>query len=285
MPAGFPSSRTRRPCSSAQMDWARSSAPSSFELAERAAERTVAEKRSTRSVQAFWFPCSQAIIRQRSSAWTDLVEAALLLQLVVRPLVQQVPGEERARKIWPSPFWAELHGTACSRRRRQAGELAYYSGRGSRWPDGCERLFAQLAGDQHRERSEVAIADWREGREIYGRAHSARCDGHHLVWTRSLSESRNCRFRLKLCRRLANAKGAGRDRIKQMSAEDRLLVKKLYYFTMVCGCVERSAVCSRRTRSDREPPLRSVHAEARRRVGGPDRAGEAGLSRNSTGIF
>ena len=37
----------------AQIDWAKSSALSSFPLAERAAERTVAEKRDTRSSQAF----------------------------------------------------------------------------------------------------------------------------------------------------------------------------------------------------------------------------------------
>lgn len=187
------------------------------------------------------------------SAWSDLVAR---FSATVRSAARSTSSNEEGAEDLAQSIWAELHGLRVRADGKPAGKLAYYSGRGSLagW---LRAVVAQLAVDQHRKQSRLVQT---EEDADFDRIIQ---DGHEENAWSGHGEAVNPE--LEISRKLAGAEmqKALATSIKQLSAEDRLLVK-LYYFDGLrlreAGAVlgVHEATASRR--------LTRVHAELRQQV-------------------
>jgi len=186
-------------------------------------------------------------------AWTDLVER---FSATVRSAARSASSNEEGAEDLAQSIWAELHGLRVREDGRPAGKLAYYSGRGSLagW---LRAVVAQLAIDQHRKQSRLVQTeeDADFDRIIQQGEDETTWSGHGT----------SANPELQISAKLAGAQmqKALAESVKQMSAEDRLLVK-LYYFDGLrlreAGAVlgVHEATASRR--------LTRIHGELRQHV-------------------
>jgi RNA polymerase sigma-70 factor (ECF subfamily) len=186
-------------------------------------------------------------------AWSDLVER---FSSTVRSAARSASSNEEGAEDLAQSIWAELHGLRVRDDGKPAGKLAYYSGRGSLagW---LRAVVAQLAVDQHRKQSRLVQTeeDADFDRIIQDGPPEHAWSGHGGA----------ANPELEISEKLAGAEmqKALAASIKQLSAEDRLLVK-LYYFDGLrlreAGAVlgVHEATASRR--------LTRVHAELRQQV-------------------
>jgi len=186
-------------------------------------------------------------------AWTDLVER---FSATVRSAARSASSNEEGAEDLAQSIWAELHGLRVREDGKPAGKLAYYSGRGSLagW---LRAVVAQLAIDQHRKQSRLVQTeeDADFDRIIQHGEDENSWSGHGTAPNPEQQISTKLTG-AQLQKALATA-------VKQMSAEDRLLVK-LYYFDGLrlreAGAVlgVHEATASRR--------LTRVHSELRQQV-------------------
>ncbi len=186
-------------------------------------------------------------------AWTELVER---FSVTVRSAARSASSNEEAAEDLAQSIWAELHGLKSREDGKPAGKLAYYSGRGSLagW---LRAVVAQLAVDQHRKLSRLVQTeeDADFDRIISRGRDESNWASHGAVASPEVEVSRKFAA-AEMQKALAGS-------IKEMSAEDRLLVK-LYYFDGLrlkeAGAVlgVHEATASRR--------LTKIHAELRREV-------------------
>jgi RNA polymerase sigma-70 factor len=186
-------------------------------------------------------------------AWTDLVER---FSATVRSAARSASSNEEGAEDLAQSIWAELHGLRIREDGKPAGKLAYYSGRGSLagW---LRAVVAQLAVDQHRKQSRLVQTeeDADFDRIIQHGQNANTWSGHGEVPNPELQISTKIAG--------AQMRKALAESIKQLSAEDRLLVK-LYYFDGLrlreAGAVlgVHEATASRR--------LTRVHGELRHEV-------------------
>ncbi len=186
-------------------------------------------------------------------AWTDLVER---FSTTVRSAARSASSNEEGAEDLAQSIWAELHGLRVREDGKPAGKLAYYSGRGSLagW---LRAVVAQLAIDQHRKQSRlVQTEEDADFDRIIQQGHE------ETVWS-GHGEALNPEAQIS--RKLAGVQlqKALAKSVKDLSAEDRLLVK-LYYFDGLrlreAGAVlgVHEATASRR--------LTRVHAQLREHV-------------------
>ena len=186
-------------------------------------------------------------------AWTDLVER---FSATVRSAARSASSNEEGADDLAQSIWAELHGLRVREDGRPAGKLAYYSGRGSLagW---LRAVVAQLAIDQHRKQSRLVQTeeDADFDRIIQQGDDETTWSGH--------GQSPNPELQISAKLAGAQMQKALAESVKQMSAEDRLLVK-LYYFDGLrlreAGAVlgVHEATASRR--------LTRIHGELRQQV-------------------
>ena len=186
-------------------------------------------------------------------AWTDLVER---FSATVRSAARSASSNEEGAEDLAQSIWAELHGLRLREDGKPAGKLAYYSGRGSLagW---LRAVVAQLAVDQHRKQSRLVQTeeDADFDRIIQHGREENNWSGH------GAAPNPEVQISTKLAG--AQLQKALAESVKQMSAEDRLLVK-LYYFDGLrlreAGAVlgVHEATASRR--------LTRIHAELRQQV-------------------
>ena len=187
------------------------------------------------------------------TAWSDLVAR---FSPTVRSAARSASSNEEGAEDLAQSIWAELHGLRLREDGKPAGKLAYYSGRGSLagW---LRAVVAQLAIDQHRKQSRLVQTeeDADFDRIIQHGQEENTWSGHGAAPNPEL----------QISAKLAGAQlqKALAESVKQMSAEDRLLVK-LYYFDGLrlreAGAVlgVHEATASRR--------LTRIHAELRQQV-------------------
>ncbi len=157
--------------------------------------------------------------RGDENAWNDLVER---FKPTVRSAARSASANEDAAEDLAQSIWAELYGLRVRKDGMPASKLAYYSGRGSLagW---LRAVVAQLAVDMFRKQSRLVQTE--EDSEFDRLARDAQ-DGHgHTVVAGipSPEESMSTRFAQ------ADMQHALDKAVKELGAEDRLLVK-LYYF-------------------------------------------------------
>lgn len=186
-------------------------------------------------------------------AWSELVER---FSTTVRSAARSASSHEEGAEDLTQSIWAELYGLRVREDGKPAGKLAYYSGRGSLagW---LRAVVGQLAVDQHRKQSRFVQAeeDSDFDRIIQEGQDENEWSGH----------GGGVNPELEISKKLAGAEmqKALAKSIKQLSAEDRLLVK-LYYFDGLrlreAGAVlgVHEATASRR--------LTRIHADLRRQV-------------------
>jgi RNA polymerase sigma-70 factor (ECF subfamily) len=187
-------------------------------------------------------------------AWDDLVER---FTPTVRSAARAASSNEEAAEDLAQSIWAELHGLRRDVDGQPIGKLAYYSGRGSLagW---LRAVVSQLAIDQHRKQSRLVQTeeDADFDRMVQSSTQHDR-SGREAVVNPEDETSRKFAA--------AEMQKALSDAVRELAAEDRLLVK-LYYFDGLrlkeAGAVlgVHEATASRR--------LTRVHAELRRHVEG-----------------
>lgn len=152
-------------------------------------------------------------------AWSDLVAR---FSTTVRSAARSASSNEEGAEDLTQSIWAELYGLRVRADGKPAGKLAYYSGRGSLagW---LRAVVAQLAVDQHRKQSRLVQTeeDSDFDRIIQEGQDENEWSGHGGVVNPEV----------EISKKLAGAEmqKALAKSMKQLSAEDRLLVK-LYYF-------------------------------------------------------
>jgi RNA polymerase sigma-70 factor (ECF subfamily) len=158
--------------------------------------------------------------RGDESAWTDLVER---FQVTVRSAARSASANEDAAEDLAQSIWAELHGLRVREDGRPASKLAYYSGRGSLagW---LRAVVAQLSVDAFRKQSKLVQTE--EETDLERLASDA-----HLGETKTFAAAPVQNPEQSLANRLAqnDLHHALTEAIRELGAEDRLLVK-LYYF-------------------------------------------------------
>jgi RNA polymerase sigma-70 factor, ECF subfamily len=198
--------------------------------------------------------CLIAACEQGSQkAWEDLVER---FSVTVRSAARSASSNEDGAEDLAQSIWAELHGLRSGEDGKPAGKLSYYSGRGSLagW---LRAVVAQLAVDQHRKVSRLVQT---EEDADFDRILSH--DHDENDWT---SHGGVTSPEVEVSRKFAAAdlQKALAESIRQLSVEDRLLVK-LYYFDGLrlkeAGAVlgVHEATASRR--------LTRIHGDLRREV-------------------
>lgn len=186
-------------------------------------------------------------------AWSDLVAR---FSATVRSAARSASANEEGAEDLAQSIWAELYGLRIREDGKPAGKLTYYSGRGSLagW---LRAVVAQLAVDQHRKQSRLVQTeeDADFDRIIQEGQDGVTWSGHGGVLDPEV----------QISQKLAGAQmqKALSTSIKQLTAEDRLLVK-LYYFDGLrlreAGAVlgVHEATASRR--------LSRIHADLRHQV-------------------
>jgi RNA polymerase sigma-70 factor, ECF subfamily len=152
-------------------------------------------------------------------AWSDIVER---FSTTVRSAARSASSNEEGAEDLAQSIWAELHGLRVREDGKPAGKLAYYSGRGSLagW---LRAVVAQLAIDQHRKQSRLVQTeeDADFDRIIQQGQEENAWSGHGEAVDPETQISRKFAG--------AQLQKALAESVKQLAAEDRLLVK-LYYF-------------------------------------------------------
>jgi len=191
--------------------------------------------------------------RGDEGAWSDLVER---FTQTVRSAARSASSNEDGAQDLAQSIWAELYGLRVCADGKPASKLAYYSGRGSLagW---LRAVVGQLAIDQHRKQSRTVQT---EDDSDFDRLARGGDDGKELYLATAALNPEEA-----ISEKLAGAEmqTALARSIKELSDEDRLLVK-LYYFDglrlreagSVLGVHEATA--SRR--------LTRIHGELRERV-------------------
>ncbi len=189
------------------------------------------------------------------SAWSELVER---FSPTVRSAARSASSNEDAAEDLAQSIWAELFGLRTRADGKPAGKLAYYSGRGSLagW---LRAVVAQLAVDVHRKQSRLVQTE--EDTDLDRLAQDATSSGKHAGLSNASPNPEQS----------VSNKAAGSEvqdalarSIKELSPEDRLLVK-LYYFDDLrlreAGALlgVHEATASRR--------LTRIHTELRKGVG------------------
>lgn len=191
--------------------------------------------------------------RGNEVAWSDLVER---FTPTVRSAARSASSNEDGAQDLAQSIWAELYGLRVRADGKPASKLAYYSGRGSLagW---LRAVVAQLAIDQHRKQSRTVQT---EDDADFDRLTRGGDDGKESYLATVAPNPEEA-----MSDKLAGAEmqTALARSVKELSDEDRLLVK-LYYFDglrlreagSVLGVHEATA--SRR--------LTRIHGELRDRV-------------------
>jgi RNA polymerase sigma-70 factor, ECF subfamily len=155
----------------------------------------------------------------QETAWNDLVDR---FSPIVRSAARSASSNEAAAEDLAQSIWAELYGLRAGKDGRQAGKLAYYSGRGSLagW---LRAVVAQLAVDHHRKQTRLVQTE--DDADFDRLARDGDQSKQQFVSTQALNPEQ-----------LMSEKLAGSEvqdalarSIRELSDEDRLLVK-LYYF-------------------------------------------------------
>lgn len=193
--------------------------------------------------------------RGDEKAWNDLVER---FTVTVRSAARSASANEDAAEDLAQSIWAELYGLRSKKDGTTSSKLAYYSGRGSLagW---LRAVVAQLAVDMFRKQARLVQAE--EDVDLDRLARDAPLAELQTAVVSGLHNPEQA-----ISNRFAESdlqQALGRA-IKELSADDRLLVK-LYYFDnlklreagRVLGVHEATA--SRR--------LTRVHSDLRKRVG------------------
>lgn len=153
-------------------------------------------------------------------AWNELVER---FSATVRSAARSASANEDAAEDLTQSIWAELYGLRTRSDGKPASKLAYYSGRGSLagW---LRAVVAQLAVDVHRKQSRLVQTE--EDTDLDRLARDAPSSGKYAGVAATSANPEQA----------ASDKAAGSEvqealarSIKELSPEDRLLVK-LYYF-------------------------------------------------------
>lgn len=189
------------------------------------------------------------------TAWKGLVER---FSVTVRSAARSASSNEDAAEDLSQSIWAELYGLRNRKDGKSSSKLAYYSGRGSLagW---LRAVVAQLAVDTYRKQSRLVQAD-----EDVDLDRLAREAPMAELQTAVAATGQNPEQVISNKFAEADMQSALQTAIKELSTEDRLLVK-LYYFDnlrlheagKVLGVHEATA--SRR--------LTKAHGELRKRVG------------------
>lgn len=188
-------------------------------------------------------------------AWNDLVER---FTSTVRSAARSASSNEDAAEDLAQSIWAELYGLRTRKDGTTASKLAYYSGRGSLagW---LRAVVAQLAVDMFRKQARLVQTE--EDVDLDRLAHEAPLGELRTAVVSGLQNPEQSISNRFAESDMQQALGMA---IKELSAEDRLLVK-LYYFDNLrlkeAGTVlgVHEATASRR--------LNKVHSELRKRVG------------------
>jgi len=189
--------------------------------------------------------------RNDEGAWSDLVER---FTPIVRSAARSATANEDAAEDLAQSIWAELYGLREGKDGQRSSKLAYYSGRGSLagW---LRAVVAQLAVDTYRKQSRFVQTEEDADLDRLARSMPLMSDPHaNLLNPEQV-----------IANRLAGSdmQDALDRAVKELDAEDRLLVK-LYYFDglrlreagVVLGVHEATA--SRR--------LMRIHGDLRKRV-------------------
>jgi len=193
--------------------------------------------------------------RGDEKAWNDLVER---FTSTVRSAARSATSNEDAAEELAQSIWAELHGLRRRKDGTTASKLAYYSGRGSLagW---LRAVVAQLAVDVFRKQARLVQTE-----EDVDLDRLARETPLAELQTTVVSGLHNPEQAISNRFAESDMQDALSMAIKELSADDRLLVK-LYYFDNLklraAGTVlgVHEATASRR--------LSKVQSELRRRVG------------------
>jgi RNA polymerase sigma-70 factor (ECF subfamily) len=153
------------------------------------------------------------------SAWSDLVAR---FSTTVRSAARSASSNEDAAEDLAQSIWAELYGLRVRADGKPTSKLAYYSGRGSLagW---LRAVVAQLAVDQHRKQSRLVQTD--EDADLDRLAQNLDDGNEQLLSVGAVNPEQSLANKFagaEMQRALARS-------FKELSAEDRLLVK-LYYF-------------------------------------------------------
>jgi RNA polymerase sigma-70 factor, ECF subfamily len=157
--------------------------------------------------------------RGDESAWNDLVER---FTATVRSAARSASSNEDAAEDLAQSIWAELYGLRKRNDGTPASKLAYYSGRGSLagW---LRAVVGQLAVDTFRKQSRLVQTE--EDADLDRLAKDANVPGGEAVMAGipNPEESMSNRYAQ------ADMQQALSQAVRELAAEDRLLVK-LYYF-------------------------------------------------------
>jgi RNA polymerase sigma-70 factor (ECF subfamily) len=157
--------------------------------------------------------------RGDESAWSDLVER---FTATVRSAARSASSNEDAAEDLAQSIWAELYGLRTRKDGTTASKLAYYSGRGSLagW---LRAVVAQLAVDMFRKQSRLVQTEEDADLDRLARDTQVSEGQPVLAGVANPEESMSNRFAQ------ADMQQAFNTAVKELDAEDRLLVK-LYYF-------------------------------------------------------
>ncbi len=157
--------------------------------------------------------------RGDENAWTDLVER---FTPTVRSAARSASSNEDAAEDLAQSIWAELYGLRARKDGMPAGKLAYYSGRGSLagW---LRAVVAQLAVDVFRKQSRLVQTEEDTDLDRLARDTHVAEGQPMLAGIATPEESISNRLAQNDLQRALNKA------VKELDAEDRLLVK-LYYF-------------------------------------------------------
>lgn len=157
--------------------------------------------------------------RGDEGAWSDLVAR---FTATVRSAARSASSNEDAAEDLAQSIWAELYGLRVRQDGKPSSKLAYYSGRGSLagW---LRAVVAQLAVDQHRKQSRLVQTEEDGDMDRLAQNLDERQDQVVSVGVVNPERAVSDKFAgLEMQKALALS-------FKQLSDEDRLLVK-LYYF-------------------------------------------------------
>jgi len=154
----------------------------------------------------------------QEAAWNQLVER---YSATVKSAARSVSANEAAAEDLAQSIWAELYGLRKRADSKPAGKLAYYSGVGSLagW---LRAVVAQLAIDLHRKQSRLVQAQGDTDLERLAFGKNTEATGQLVVVGNPEQAVDDKSAQMALQQALFRA-------IKELSPEDRLLVK-LYYF-------------------------------------------------------
>lgn len=192
--------------------------------------------------------------RGDQSAWGDLVGR---YEGTVRSAARNAASNEDAAEDLAQSIWAELHGLRTKEDGRPSGKLSYYSGRGSLggW---LRAVVGQLAVDQYRRQSRLVQTE--EDADFDRMAQDAHASDGAFTITHAAPGPEDALTEKSAAHDVEEALAQA---MKELAAEDRLLVK-LYYFDGLklkeAGAVMgvHEATASRR--------LARIHGEVRARV-------------------